>query len=121
MCGLCVPLGALSSIKIAKGRPNCVVCTFRCRTTSLYSIAADSSQVPMLRSRSHSVRSALRAPWLTAASALDADRATAAAVRRWLNSAGRGGPCGLRWHAGRAASRSGGRRTRSEAMDLGGA
>eukprot|EP00959_Pyramimonas_sp_CCMP1952_P263228 5504436-Pyramimonas_sp.AAC.1 len=69
---------------MAKRRPKWVICPFRCRATSLHSIAPDSSQAPMLRNRSHSACSALRASWSTAASALDAGRATAPTQRDWL-------------------------------------
>eukprot|EP00959_Pyramimonas_sp_CCMP1952_P152723 3195393-Pyramimonas_sp.AAC.1 len=50
---------------MANRRPICVVCPFHCRTTSLHSIAPDSSQARMLLNRSHSVCKALRASWLT--------------------------------------------------------
>eukprot|EP00959_Pyramimonas_sp_CCMP1952_P229176 4791793-Pyramimonas_sp.AAC.1 len=48
----------------------------------------------MLRNQSHSARSAWRASWLTADSALDTGRATAAAVRGRLNSSRRGNSAG---------------------------
>eukprot|EP00959_Pyramimonas_sp_CCMP1952_P408220 8555437-Pyramimonas_sp.AAC.1 len=73
---------------MANSHPKSVACPFRCRTTSLYSIAPDSSQVPMRRNRSHSACSALRASWFTAASAPDTGRATAAELCDWLTSAG---------------------------------
>eukprot|EP00959_Pyramimonas_sp_CCMP1952_P327134 6848013-Pyramimonas_sp.AAC.1 len=72
---------------MANRRPKWVVCPFRCRTTSLYSITPDPSHVPMLLNRSHSVCNALRASWFTAASALDTGRAAAAILRGGLASA----------------------------------
>eukprot|EP00959_Pyramimonas_sp_CCMP1952_P212452 4445093-Pyramimonas_sp.AAC.1 len=76
------------STRMTNRRPIRVVCPLRCRTTPLSSITPDSSQVPLFRNRSHSVCNALRDPWFTAASALDAGRATAATLRGWLTAAG---------------------------------
>eukprot|EP00959_Pyramimonas_sp_CCMP1952_P039080 818221-Pyramimonas_sp.AAC.1 len=72
---------------MANRRPKWVVCPFRCRTTSLYSITPDSSQMPTLLNRSHSVCNDLRASWCTAASVLDAGDAAAAVLRGGLAAA----------------------------------
>eukprot|EP00959_Pyramimonas_sp_CCMP1952_P271545 5676896-Pyramimonas_sp.AAC.1 len=68
-------------------RPKWIVWPFRCRTTSLRSIAPDSSQAPMILNRPHSVLSASRASWFTSTSALDTGRATAAVLRCCLKPA----------------------------------